>query len=485
MRALLARWQPKRVALLLAPVLCAVWLISLTGSPVCCDAYDTLRMAVNLAHHGVMSLDRSPPYTPSMYREPVPALSGAAMVAIVDAVAGPAELTAYVEGERARWLKAQNLLWLLSLCASTYLAIRSFTGSLWPAIGGALLAQAIFFTPLTKAWGVDSLYTEIPSAAVLMLGSFLIARGVSRAGWVRMGLVGMTFGVLTLIKAATLFVFAGLVVVIAVLWAVRRERVPPHRALAGVAMLVLGCAVVVAPWLARNYHTFGRLRIREGSGMVLYFRTVLGDGIWPSQFLGSFYAWSPRALRPTVGLVTGYGPADLRRGGRLEQLSTFPDSGFLEQDKAAMFEGRPEDAVSYFYRAHAEHTRVSRQLREAGVSHPMLVADDVLMERARARIRERPLALLALTVPVLWRSAMLTFPLLAVALGWALWRRDDELLMFCLPAFALILFYGLVSHGEPRYAMPVLPIAIVAAGVLARSAWMHRGKHVIEPLAAH
>ncbi len=469
MREWLSRARPHRVAVLVALILCWFWSTRLTGSPVCCDAYDTLRMAVSLVHGGVMSLDVAPPYAPSMYREPLPVLTDAVMVAVVDAVTGRAELAAYLGGERARWIKSQNVLWLLLLCVVTYITITAFTGSTVLAIGGAILTQAVFFQGPTRAWGVDSLYTEIPAAAMLMLGSLLIARGVSRPRWDRMGLVGISFGVVALIKAAALYVFGGLVVAVAVLWAARLRRVALRRDVAGVAMLVLGCGVVVAPWLLRNYQTFGRLGISDRGGMALWMRAVMSEGIWPSQVRGSFYAWAPSVLRPAIGAVTGFGPADLRRGGRLEQLSTFADSGFLAQDRAAMFQGRPQDAVSYFYRSIAELTMVDRQLAAAGVAHSRLAADEMLMRRALAHMRAHPLESLAMTVPFLWRGAILTFPVLVAGLGWALWGRHDEFLMFCLPAFGLVMFHALLSPFEPRHGLTVFPVAIVAASVLARS----------------
>jgi hypothetical protein len=464
-------WAALGVALLL----CGFWLSRLSGAPVFGDAYDTWRMAVNFAHRGVMSMDVAPPYAPSMYREPLPVLTGAAMITIVDAVAGRADLTAYRSGERVRWIKAQNVLWLLLLCSVTYLAIMTFTGSPYLAIGGSLLAQAIFFQTPTRAWGVDSLYTELPATAVLMLGSWLLARGFSRPGGARMGLVGATFGTLALIKAATLYVFGGVVVVGAVLWTVRHDHVTPARVVAGVTMLVLGFGAVVTPWLLRNYETFGRFGLRDGGGIVLYMRATMSEGMWPAQFLGAFYVWTPAALRSPMGRVTGYGPPDLRRGGRLEQLSTYEDSGFVEQDRAAMVAGRPQDAVSYFYRGIAELTRLERQFAAAGVPHPGLVADDVLMRRALAYIRAHPLESLVMTVPFLWRSAMLTFPILVAALGWALWRRDDRLLMFCMPAFGYVMFYALLSHAEHRYGLAPLPVAIVAAIALGRT-WWAQGK---------
>jgi hypothetical protein len=128
--------------------------------------------------------------------------------------------------------------------------------------------------------------------------------------------------------------------------------------------------------------------------------------------------------------------------------------------------------VSYFYRGIAELIRLERQFAAAGVAHPGLAADDALMRRALAYMRAHPLENLVMTLPFLWRSAMLTFPILVAALGWALWRHDDRLLMFCVPAFGCVMFYALLSHAEPRYGLAPLPVAIVAAIALGRTWWV-------------
>jgi hypothetical protein len=81
-------------------------------------------MALNLQRHGVMSLDESPPYQPSSFREPVPVAAIAATVAVTDAWFGKAEPKEYFSGARARYLKLVNLLWLVVLATSAFLAIR-------------------------------------------------------------------------------------------------------------------------------------------------------------------------------------------------------------------------------------------------------------------------------------------------------------------------------------------------------------------------
>ena len=96
------------------------WSSRITTSTIDDDAAQTLTMALNLRHHGVISMDAEPPYRGSMYREPVPVLTTSLAIAAVDAAYGPAAAEAYAGGQRARFLKFQNLFWggLLTVAAA-------------------------------------------------------------------------------------------------------------------------------------------------------------------------------------------------------------------------------------------------------------------------------------------------------------------------------------------------------------------------------
>ncbi|MBV8742806.1 MAG: hypothetical protein JOZ12_13540, partial [Sinobacteraceae bacterium] len=76
----IARWRVSALPLIVLAVCCLLACVRVTGRPVIKDASETLTMALNLAHHGVMSLDEQPPLHPSMARDPLPVWTTAAAI---------------------------------------------------------------------------------------------------------------------------------------------------------------------------------------------------------------------------------------------------------------------------------------------------------------------------------------------------------------------------------------------------------------------
>jgi lipopolysaccharide export LptBFGC system permease protein LptF len=107
-----------------------------------------------------------------------------------------------------------------------------------------------------------------------------------------------------------------------------------------------------------------------------------------------------------------------------------------------------------------------------------MAADDAVKKLAEQRILAHPFKHLATTIPFVWRGALLLFPVLLVALAYALRRRLD-LGLFVLPAVGLLAFYALLSHFIPRYSVPALPAAIVAFLALAHAMWSRRENRLL------
>ena len=126
-----------------------------------------------------------------------------------------------------------------------------------------------------------------------------------------------------------------------------------------------------------------------------------------------------------------------------------------------MFAGRPEAAISYYYQGRAEWEKEKMAFRAAGSPNPELAADQQLTRRALAMIERDPLAHVALILPMLWRGALLTFPIFLVVLIAAIRSRNAWQLAFAMPAFGLIMFYACVSNFEERYGIPAVPIAMI------------------------
>ena len=93
-------------------------------------------------------------------------------------------------------------------------------------------------------------------------------------------------------------------------------------------------------------------------------------------------------------------------------------------------------------------------------------ADDLLKARALKIILDHPWRNVALTIPFLWRGAILAFPILLTALVVAVRLRRCDFLVFAAPAFGTLMLYALFTHFIARYDLAPLSIATVALVVL-------------------
>jgi hypothetical protein len=478
------RWIRLAAAIALSLAFCVLWSHQITDSAIVKDAGQNLTMALNLRHNSVMSLAEHAPYSPSMHREPIPVFSTALSVALIDRVLGPTDTQAYFAGERSRYVKYQNVLWMALLCIGTFWAIHLFTSSVYLGVLGIILVNVKL--PLVgsglRSLRIDTLYSDLPAAAMLVLGCAALVSGLRRARKSMITLAGLCFGILALIKASFLYVFAVAAAILLCLYAWRR-RLPGNSVnSAHVGILVAAFAAVVLPWMYRNYATFGSFQISERGGHILDIRAVK-DEMTAEEVRGSFYVWAPNRLQPLVGRVLGFSPRDLQRGGRLQRLNRSRKSDFWHDDIEAELAGAPERAISFYRRARAERVQLCRQMGVCGGLDSDIAVDTVLKQKAFARIRERPLRHFAMTIPFLWRGGLVTFPLFVVTLAYAVRARRYDIGVFVLPAFGLVMFFAVLSHFIPRYGVPVVPVAVVSGLILSKALWdalMKMGREIIE-----
>jgi len=111
------------------------------------------------------------------------------------------------------------------------------------------------------------------------------------------------------------------------------------------------------------------------------------------------------------------------------------------------------------------------ELSDAGHEAAWTEVDDVLQSRVLKIIAEHPFRHLALIIPFLWRGAVFAFPVLAVMLGYSLWRRRYDLCTFALPTFGMVMFYALLTHFISRYGEPAAPVAVVSLIIFGKAVW--------------
>ena len=485
------RTSPKltiRHAVIMAVVLaglCGYWFSQVTGSEVKDDAGQNLTLALNLQRNHVISMDWEPPYRPSMHREPVPVATTALAIAMVDAVFGKADLSEHFSGDRARYLKYQNVLWLILLWTGVFFTAYWFTSSFALSLAGAVWATLPFSSGLSDTT-VDSLCTELPAAALLVIASAWLVVGTRKGRPWFFVASGVCFGLLALTKAAVLYVFLGLVALLLLCYAaIGDHAVRGQRVKATVAM-VLAFAAVVLPWMYRNLDQLGVFQISARGGETLMGRALLNQMSW-EEYRGTLYAWGRRPLRPIIGRILGFSPSDLERGGRLARLNDdLGTADFHRDDVAAMLAGDPDAALSFYMRVRAENVKVQRELEQAGHANPEVGADRILQARALQMIKADMGRHLAMTIPLIYRGATVSFAFLVFALGYCLLRRDYALSLFIVPALALLGLYALLSNVFiTRYELPALPVATVVAFALLHSFWRtSRMPHRIDATSA-
>lgn len=461
------------IAAIITVALSAVSFVLTNGASIDADAAQNLQMAINVVHHGVISMDENPPYNRTMYREPLPVATSAVAVRIVDHFIGEADSARYFSGDRAKYIKYQNTLWVILLWAAVLAATRWFTGSFWFSVAAGLLAVKPFLNGVA-ADGVNDLYTELPAAVLMICASFSLASAVARGRTWPMVTAGLCFGMLTLTKAATLYVFVGVVLVLLFSYA-RGEAQPDRRTrFFHITMLVGTFAIVVAPWIARNFQAFGRPLISDRGGFVLYSRALMNQ-MTPIEYRGSFYVWARPLLQPYVGSILGFSPRDMGLGGRLERLGGgVPGTAVYDHDKAAEIAGRPENTISFYHRPRAERIRLEREFKRNHDPISDVSADGRLQKEGMLLIKSDVWANLAMVVPLLWRSAPLIFPALALALGYGIWVKRYTLALFILPSFATLSFYALATQFEPRPASIAHATAVVSTVTMLHALWLWR-----------
>jgi len=461
----------RRVMVFLSILTVAVlfkWVVTVSGKHVAADDGNNVRAAFNFVHYGVLS-DETPQLgetpAPTNYREPFPSLVLSGYIAVFEAIYGPRDSQYFEEGLGARALKYSNILWGAVLCASVFAAVSALTGEM--TLAGATAATAgVFFQ-------TDDYLTEPAAAALLALFSVFAMMSV-RTGCQRyFGFAGLALGVLVLTKAAFFYVGGLLLASLAIwlgVWG-RAKWGAGGAALRG-ALFVLCAAVVIAPWVARNYVYLGAAQITQRAGAVLYMRAVKNE-MTAAEYAGSFYVWARPGVRSMIGALSGFGPQDLQKGGSLQRLNR-KESDFHAADIAAESAGRPDLAISFYYQARAERNRLTNEFRREGRHQPKIEADAELQRRATAMILADPLNHAVMTLPFLWRGAFYEAPPLFLIALWALWRRRADLLAFVLPSIAMIAFYAVASHNITRYNDPAVPVVIASLAVFGTLRWRRR-----------
>jgi 4-amino-4-deoxy-L-arabinose transferase-like glycosyltransferase len=443
----------------------------ITDAPIRNDARQNLQSAYNLNKWGVFSKDGfSERPSPDNYREPLPPLVTAGFISLLGERAclngDCAEF-----GFNARAIKKINILWaFLVLFSSAVLALRITGSRAWTIIALVLVYACFLRNPAY----IDSLYTEIPAAACMLMSALLLMIGLSKPGRRVYCLAGIMLGCLVLTKAVFLYILLALVVVTAVVAAAARGKRLSGHWLKNILMLSLGVLITITPWIARNTIYFGHVQISSRGGLALYTRALINQ-MDPYEYAASFHYWGPGAYRSLVrDTALDIDDREYEPGGRAVRLNSSDVSSFVRDDTAAQREGRPEDVVSFYRRARAQRVKVSMDLKQAG--HPAVedAADAFLRTTALAMIVQHPFRHVLATLPLAWRGMWCFYGggiftiLCAAAYGafvfmclYGLARKRREIIVLLILPFFLIAFNAFFTNNLPRFNAPAIPFMIL------------------------
>lgn len=202
------------------------------------DAIGYQQLAINVLDRGVFSLNTEAPFLPDAVRTPGYPIAIAAIFAVF--------------GREPRWvLLAQVLVDSLTAVGVALLAGRLASSSRTQPAQAALWAGACYaFNPLCWRYCAE-LYVESLLAGVLTL-VFVLLAPVERLSARRVIGLAVVSAVAILLKPA----LTVLPIILLAVWVWRQQ-------LRQALVFGVVCLLVIAPWLVRNGHTFGRPMVSQ------------------------------------------------------------------------------------------------------------------------------------------------------------------------------------------------------------------------------
>ena len=421
------------------------------------DATQNLRSALNFLHHGIYS---EAPLGDSVIagyrREPVPNLILSFYLAVLSKIIPGFDYQSFpFDPALVRMSKWINLAYVMALFVSIWLLIRRLVA---PYFAADLVTLPLFclINNFFIAGQVNNLNTELPAALFLVWISLGLVLAEQSRHWSWICMSGLCFGLLVLTKAITAYV--GLIA-IPLLSLCISSCLQIRRVFKVFALLSLGFALTVAPWVYRNHYKFDRPVIANGAGDVLLIRSVFNT-MNNQEFANSFYAYAPKVIRDDVlGPLMGLSQDDLECGQALDRFNRK-----LDCDKVAIKEKRYSDVRSFY------------QIGKRALPRSMDLKREQKQSEAVYRIMADPKRHLVVTLPMAWRGLWSFGSKIspsAVALNVA-----SYLALFLAPVLGIIqkrfvwiyislvpvgnfMFYASFSHFLPRYSEPLIPIATI------------------------
>lgn len=443
-----------------------------TETPITKDARQNTSAAYHLVHAGVISTAKKETERPSpqMRREPLPIVVTSAFLLLHPAFDKPYTMADLVDGRLTETVKGVNAIWrFLTAILIFLLCLELFPDRRVAALMAVIciIVTESFF--LSRPGVVNTMYTELPEVAMMLLAAWCAVRFVRGKTKARALWLGVVLGLLALCKASFLYIGLGFIFLLLVTDRGKGFQHESGKAAWGnclltYAMIALAMFATIAPWIARNTIVFGNPQIASGTdASVLGIRMLLME----EPLVGQVYLYSPDSFKWVIGPLTGFSDSDLRPGGRLEAAATVKlnrDTIFAERMEAQGKRGKKNEWIKHAVVKYA-------------IENPLLYIASIGVFAYRG----------------MWfmarAGALLNLMFLTCFFGvffWALFNRNQVLISaFGLPA-GLFFFISFFSHALPRYNMAMTPFVILSVlwflTTLGREAY---GQLEIRRLARH
>jgi hypothetical protein len=438
----------------------------ITDRPLISDDHQNARIAYHLAHTGVWGYDEveTPTPKPQIRREPLPILVIASFMIFDPAFKSPFTIKDVTSGPQVVEIKKVNILWNVLASLAIFLLVGElFRSAVTAAVVSVATIALTFYTIMVSY--TDRMMTEVPAILFMLLASWFAVRFVHDRSRRNAILFGIALGLLTLVKAAFLYIGVCFVLLLFLVQpSIAADEGKGRFAwpnLLRYGIIIVALLATLTPWIARNVSTFGMPVVTGRGGDVLAFRALQTE----QSLSDLFYYFSHPHLKPAVAKIIGNAPSHEAIHNSYIQLKKNRWKIFQERMEAAgvRFSGKyraepwlTRDAVSYYLNNPDRYVLSCLLFAYRG----MWFLDGATLAGGHAHVETAVIFINGIGVVVLIATVL-----------WAVLRRDALLVAAFGLAAGSFLFYSLLTHNIPRYSDPIAPFLficlfwwIVAAG---------------------